>query len=266
MTFTPRSSEEVERAVTRLVDDSLGERERSALKAWAANRHDVTREVATQRSVALALRAGGPPAPDSLIAAVEARLPSGRRSRKPGAARARIANGTTAATALAAVALAAAIVATSLGGNATHAGPSIALAAKLAFAPATEPAPASTSASLLAVTYGGITFPNYALRFGAAPTGQRVDRLGGRGALTVFYRLRGGPRLSYTIYSGRPVPLPRTASEIVFHGVHLHVVSAPEHLTVVTLVRRGHTCVLAARASAAALIALAEAPLRTSAA
>jgi hypothetical protein len=266
MTFTPGSSEEVERAVTRLVDDSLGKRERSALEGWAADHPGVTREVATQRSVAFALRAGGPPAPESLIATVEARLPSGRGSRRPGAARTRITGRTTAAAALAAVALAAATVANSLSGNTTRAGPSIALAAKLAFAPATEPAPASTSATLLGVTYGGITFPNYALRFGAAPTGQRVDRLGGRGALTVFYRLRGGPRLSYTIYSGHPVPLPRTASEIVFHGVHLHVISASEHLMVVTLVRRGHTCVLAARASAAALIALAEAPLQTSAA
>jgi hypothetical protein len=265
MTFTPRSSEEVERTVTRLVDGSLGGHERSALRAWAADHPDVTREVATQRSVARALRAGGPPAPESLIAAVEARLSSGRRSWKPGAVRARITKGTTAA-ALAAVALAAATVATSLGGNATRAGPSIALAAKLAFAPATEPAPASTSAALLDVTYCGITFPNYALRFGAAPTGQRVDRLGGRDAVTVFYRLRGGTRLSYTIYSGRAVPLPRTASEIVFHGVHLHVISASSNLTVVTLVRRGHTCVLAARASAAALIALAEAPLQTAAA
>jgi hypothetical protein len=266
MTFTPRSSEEMERAVTRLVDDSLGERERPALEAWAASHPEVTRQVATQRSVALALLAGGPTAPESLITAVEARLPSGRRSRKPGAARARIIKGTTAATALVAVALATATVAISVAGHMTHAGPSIALAAKLAFAPATEPAPASTSATLLDVTYGGITFPNYALRFGATPTGQRVDRLGGRGALTVFYHLRGGPRLSYTIYSGRPVPLPRTVSEILFHGVHLHVISAAEHLAVVTLVRHGHTCVLAARASAAALIALAEAPLQTSAA
>ena len=263
MTFTPRSCEEVARAVTRLVDNSLGERERPGLRAWAAKHPEVAREVAAQRSVALALRAGGPPAPKSLLAALEARVPSRQRSLTRRLTRARTAIRTPAAGAFAAAALVAAIVAISFGGNTTHTGPSIALAAKLAFLPAMEPAPASTSPTLLDVTYGGITFPNYGPRFGAVPTGQRVDRLGGRAALTVFYRLRDGTRLSYTIYSGRPVPLPSTTSKVVFQGVHLHVVSATSHLAVVALVRHGHTCVLAARATAGALIALAEAPLQT---
>jgi hypothetical protein len=263
MTSTPRSREEAARAVTRLVDDSLGERERPGLEAWAARHPEVAREVAAQRSVALAVRAGGPAAPESLIAALEARVSSRRRSLIPGVTRVRTANRTTAAAALAAAALVAGIVAISLGGNTTHSGPSIALAAKLASSPATEPAPASKSPRLLGVTYGGITLPNYGPRFGAVATGQRADRLGGRNALTVFYRLRDGARLSYTIYSGRPVPLPPTKSEVLFKGVHLRVVSASSHLAIVTLVRRGHTCVLAARASAGALIALAEAPLQT---
>lgn len=261
MTFIPRSSEEVARAVTRLVDGALGERERLTLEAWAAKRPDVTREVAAQRRVARALGAGGPSPPASLAAFVGARVP---RQRSSHMTRVRTTRRTrTAAAAFAAAALVVAVLAISPGRDATHRGPSIALAAKLAFSPATEPAPASRSPTLLDVTYGGITLPNYAPRFGAAATGQRVDRLGGRAALTVFYRLRYGARLSYTIYSGRPVPLPRTTNEVVFRGVHLHVVSAPSHLAVVTLVRHGHTCVLAARASAGALIALAEAPLQT---
>ena len=266
MTRTPPSSEEVARAVTRLVDGAFHERERSALEAWAAERPDVAPELAAQRRVALALRACGPPAPASLIAALEAPGSSRRRSRTRRMTGVRTTKGTPAAAALAGVALAAAIVAMLPGRDLSQRGPTIALAAKLAFSPATEPAATAKSPTLLDVTFAGITLPNYAPRFAAVPTGQRVDRLGGRAALTVFYRLRDGARLSYTIYSGRPVPLPRTTSGVVFRGVHLQVVSAPSQLSVVTLVRHGHTCVLAARANAAALIALAEAPLETSAA
>jgi hypothetical protein len=263
MTFIPRSSEEMARAVTRLVDGSLREHERLTLEAWAAKHPDVNREVAAQRSVALALRAGGPRPPASLTTSLEARVPRRRGSPMGGMTRIRTTRRTRAAAAFAASAVAAAVLAISLGRDANHRGPSIALAAKLAFSPATASAPASESPTLLDVTYGGITFPNYARRFGAVATGQRVDHLGGRAALTVFYRLSSGARLSYTIYSGHPVPLSRTTREVVFRGVQIHLVSAPLHLAVVTLVRHGHTCVLAARASAGALIALAEAPLQT---
>jgi hypothetical protein len=263
MTFTPRSSEEAARAVTRLVDGALRERERLALEVWAAEHPDATREVAAQRRVAVSLRAGGPSAPASLIAAVGARGTRRRRAPMAGVTRLRTTRGTLGAAAgFAAGLLAAVILVISAGRGTDQRGPTIALAAKLALSPATEPAPKSTSPTLLDVTYGGITLPNYAPRFGAVATGQRADRLGGRAALTVFYRLRDGARLSYTIYSGRPVPLPRTTSDIVFRGVQLHVVSAPSHIAVVTLVRHGHTCVLAARSSAGVLIALAEAPLQ----
>jgi hypothetical protein len=253
------------RAVTRLVDGPPSEPERLALQAWAAEHPDVTREIAAQRGVASALRAGGPPAPESLIAAVEARVVSRRRPQMSRLTPARLTKRPPVAAAVAA-ALAAGILAVSLGGGAGHNGPSIDLAAGLAFSPATQPAPGSKSPTRLDVSYGGITFPNYGPRFDAVPTGQRFDRLSGRAALTVFYRLRDGARLSYTIYSGRPVPLPRATREVVFRGVHLHELSVSPHLAVVTLVRHGHTCVLAARASTGELVALAEAPLQPSAA
>jgi len=263
MSFVPRSGEEVARAVTRLVDGSLRERERLALETWAAKYPGVTRDVAAQRRVARALRFGGPPPPESLTASLKDRGSRRRRFPVAGMSRLRAPRRTRAAAAFAATALAAASLSISLGRDANHRGPSIALAAQLAFSRATEPGPASQSPTLLDVTYGGITLPNYARRFGAVATGQRVDRLGGRAALTVFYHLRDGARLSYTIYSGHPVPLSRTTSEVVFRGVHLHVISGPSQLAVVTLVRHGHTCVLAARANAGTLIALAEAPLQT---
>jgi hypothetical protein len=92
--------------------------------------------------------------------------------------------------------------------------------------------------------------------------GARLDRIGGRPALTVFYRLRDGARLSYTVFSGSPVSRPTAAKAVVFEGVPLHSFSTPSGLQVVTLVRFGRTCVLAARTSRDTLLALAAAPVR----
>jgi hypothetical protein len=264
MTSTPGSSEEEARAITRLVDGSLGERERPALEAWAATHPAVSRQVAKQRRVARALRVGGPSAPQSLITALEASVTSRRRPHSPPATRTwRPTARMPALAAVAAGALATGILVVPLSQPTDHGRPSIALAAKLAFAPASEPAPASKTSTLLDVVYGGITFPNYAARFGAVPTGERVDHLAGRPALTVFYRLRGGARLSYTVYSGTPIPLPRVTRTVTFEGVPMHLAQVDPHLAVVTLVRHGHTCVLAAPTAAGAVLALAEAPLRT---
>jgi hypothetical protein len=150
-----------------------------------------------------------------------------------------------------------------LGGGSS---PSIGGAAALAFAPATQPAPAAQSATLLDVSYGGVTYPNYASQFGAVPTGQRTDRIGGRPALTVFYRLSNGRRLSYTVFSGKPVALPSAAREVMFDGVPLRVFNTRSGLAVVTLVRFGRTCVLAAPTTQDAVLALAAAPIRAQAA
>jgi hypothetical protein len=261
MAFTPKSNEALAQAITRLVDDSLSHVGRPAIEAWAAATPEVAIEVVLQRRVARDLRAGGPPAPQSLIAAVEARARAVGRSHTryvlPQPAR----WSRTVVAAVAGVALAAVVAGITLRVGAGHPVPSIALASRLAFAHATEPAPSAHNPKLLGVSYVGITFPNYARQFGAVATGQRADRLAGRPALTVFYRLRDGARLSYTVYSGDPVPPPPSTQSVVFGGVPLHLVKT-EGLAVVTLVRQGHTCVLAGPVRPDVVLALAAAPVR----
>jgi len=261
MAFRPRSNEELAQAITRLVDDSLSHPDRPAIEAWAVATPQVTGEVALQRRVARDLRTSGPLAPRPLIAAVEARARAldRRHSRHDLPGNARRLRPVVAAFALGA--LAAVLAGISLRDGARHGGPSIVLASKLAYAPAVQPAPAARSHKLLGISYAGITFPNYAPQFGAVTTGRRVDRLGGRLALTVFYRLRDGARLSYTVYSGDPVPLPRSTLSVVFEGVPLQLVVAQKGLAVVTLVRHGHTCVLAGPVRPDVVLALAAAPI-----
>ncbi len=162
-----------------------------------------------------------------------------------------------AVTALAAVCAAVVIAVTGTGGGSS---PSIPAAAALAFARSTGPAPPARSPKLLDVSYAGVTYPNYA-KFAVPPTGRRTDRIGGRPALTVFYRLADGTPLSYTVFSGKTVPLPHSARTVVFDGVPLHEFSTSSGLSVVTLVRFGRTCVLAARAKPNVVLGLAAAPV-----
>ena len=141
------------------------------------------------------------------------------------------------------------------------AGPSITGAARLAYVSPTSPAPAAASATLLDVSYGGVTYPNYERQFGASPIGQLHGRIGGRPALTVFYRLSNGARLSYTVLSGKPISPPGAARVVGYDGVRLRVFNT-DSLAVVTLVRHGRTCVLAAPTTQDIVLALAKAPLR----
>jgi len=268
MGFSPQSDDDRAQAVTRIVDGTLSERERSAVEEWASQRPELTREVASQRRVAQELRAAGPEVPERLVAAVQARVDAkGRRSqRSPRARPAPVFRLRPAMAGAAFAALAAVVAVLAVGIGTSSSSPSIPAAAKLAFAPATQPAPAVKSAKLLDVSYAGITFPNYARQFGAVPIGQRIDRIGGRPALTVFYRLRDGRKLSYTVFSGKPVPLPSAARTVVFAGVPLRVFSTNSGLAVVTLVRFGHTCVLAAPTTRDLVLSLAAAPIRNQAA
>ncbi len=256
--FEPKSEEEAARAITGLADGEVSEAERPAVEAWAAQRPDVELQVANDRRVARALRETGPDASPALIATIEARSERAsaprERSLRPRPALAAL------AVTIAALAL---VVGITLGGGSSPNSPAgVAAAAKLAFSPATEPAPVAKTATLLDVSYAGITYPNYGPAFGVTADGARLDRIGGRPALTVFYSLRDGGRLSYTVFSGSPVPRPTAAKAVVFEGVPLHSFSTPSGLQVVTLVRFGRTCVLAARTSRDTLLTLAAAPVR----
>ena len=233
-------------AITRVVDDPAAD----------SDRPEVRRVLAAQRRVSNRLRTGGPNPPDRLVSSIEAKV--------------REAYGSTAApsrrrwlpavvvTGLAAVCAAIVIAAVGVGGGSS--GPSIPAAAALAFSPATGPAPVAKSATLLDVSYGGVTYPNYQ-KLSVPPTGTRNDRVGGRPALTVFYRLPNGTPLSYTVFSGKAVPLPTSAKNVVFDGVPLRVFRTSSGLSVVTLVRFGRTCVLAAKTKPDVVLGLAAAPV-----
>lgn len=273
MAFTPRSDDEAAQAITRLVDGTLGDAERTAVEAWAAASPAISRQVLDQRRIAHELAHGGPAAPDRLLDAVDrssrvsgSRASPGSRSatRSPASrdrtrGRSPWATGWRPVAALGALAvLAAAIVILATG--VSSASPSVTAAARLAFVPATEPAPAVSSAAYLDVSYHGVTYPNYA-PLHAVATGQLVNRIGGRPALTVFYRLQSGARLSYTVFSGRPVGLPAAAHLVRYEGVPLRVYRTSDGLSVVTLVRHGRTCVLAAATAPAVVLALAAEPV-----
>jgi anti-sigma factor RsiW len=274
MQFNPATEDEAAQAITRLVDGTLSESERDAVESWAASSPDVARQVALQRQVVRELAGDGPAPPDRLVAAIEDRYRArGRdfaptapaRSRRSGERRS---PGTLRRTgsrpwlapagALGALAVVALALVIAVGGSGTA--PSIDAAAGLAFVPATSGAPHVSSSKYLDVSYGGVTFPNYA-KLGTVATGQLTNRIGGRPALTVYYRLPNGTRVSYTVFSGKPVPRPGAAKLVRYEGVPLHVYRMRNGLSVVTLVRHGRTCVLAAKTPEDVVLGLAAEPV-----
>jgi hypothetical protein len=262
-----RQSPEDERAaaITRLVDAQASGAEPEPkpppqARPWA-EQPEIRQEVAAERRVARELRDGGPQVPDRLVRAVEAKVREAYGSEPARARRSRPLTRTgwrpaIAVGGLAVLVAAIVIAAVGVGGS----GPSIPTAAKLAFAPSTGPAPSASSATLLDASYGGVTYPNYA-KFSVPATGTRIDRIGGRPALTVFYRLPDGARLSYTVFSGQAVRLPPGVKSVVYEGVPLHWFSTSSGLSVVTLVRYGRTCVLAAHVKPDVVLGLAAAPV-----
>jgi hypothetical protein len=271
MQFNPTSEDEIAQAITRLVDGTLAAGEREAVEAWAAASPDVSRQVSVQRRVVQQLATDGPAPPERLLAAIDARVgergrarpaaaqagPRTARSRAPAARPRGNWFGGLAAGAFAAAAAVVAVVVVAAGGSSS---PSIDAAARLAFVPSTAPAPHAANTHYLDVSYGGVTFPNYG-RLGAVATGQLSNRIGGRRALTVYYRLRDGARLSYTVFSGTPVGLPKAARLVRFEGVPLRVYRMRDGLSVVTLVRSGRTCVLAAHTVEDVVLGLAAEPV-----
>jgi hypothetical protein len=261
MRFGQSAEDKEAAAITRLVDDEP-QGPTSSDAGTKADRPELSRQIDSERGVARELRAGGPEPPDRLISAIEAKV---REAYGPRPARPRrrwLTGGAGWRPAIAAGALAAvcaAIVVLAVGGGGGT-GPNIPAAANLAFAPSTGPAPAARSATLLDASYGGVTYPNY-VRFAVSASGTRTDRIGGRPALTVFYHVPGGIRLSYTVFSGRAVPLPASARTVVYEGVPLKTFTTSSGLSVVTLVRYGRTCVLAAKTEATTVLALAAAPV-----
>jgi ferric-dicitrate binding protein FerR (iron transport regulator) len=131
--------------------------------------------------------------------------------------------------------------------------------AHLALARATLAAPArsTTDPDQLIAAVSGVAFP-YWREQGWTTTGARVDSFDGRSVETVFYSSPDYGRVGYSIVAGAPLAVGSATSIVRTGGVTYSVLSA-DGATVVTWLRDGHTCVLAAqRAPAATLLALAD--------
>jgi len=126
-------------------------------------------------------------------------------------------------------------------------GPTVAEAAAFSQRSATSPAPPAKlgQPKLLALEVGGVAFPAWKQTFGWQTAGARADSLHGRRAATVYY-VKNGRRLGYTIVDGAPIADPETATTIRRAGTSFGSFDAGERL-VVTWLRGGRTCVLAAR-------------------
>jgi anti-sigma factor RsiW len=254
--FRPESEEHEGQVLAQLADGSLPDRDRQLVEKYVASSPAARERLERQRRVIAALRSGGPEMPDSL-----------RASLMPGAAgRARVwRSRSIVPRSVIAIGMAAAVVALIVVVAATQSGsgtPSISEAAQLALKSPTHVAPSADprDRSLLQARFAGITFPDYR-KFRVSASGERADRLGDRDVRTVYYRLGDGASMSYSVVDGLPLPLPDSARLVVFEGVEMHTFR-DRSLQVVTLVRRGRTCVLAAKTSARRLELLAAAPVR----
>jgi hypothetical protein len=138
----------------------------------------------------------------------------------------------------------------------TPGAPSLSDAAALATRGAAGPAPLPDPENprrQLARRVDGIYFPNWTrspLRW--RPTGIRIDRLDGHGAVTVFYT-RDGVRVAYTILSAPPLRQP-AAVIVRSHGRSFRALLLGGRM-VVTWRRDGHTCVLSGRGVPVSMLA-----------
>jgi hypothetical protein len=256
--FRSRSRRRELALLARLADGSIREDERATLEHKAITSPDALQQLESQRRVVQTLRAGGPELPPDVrhllvLAALERDLtPSRPRAFRP-------AIGVACIVAAAVIGL----MASRLVGREGAVRPlTIQQAALLALRPSTgAPPPANPSdADVLRASFGGVTFPNYENGFHARPSGQRMDVADGREVRTVYYSLRPGQRVSYSVVAGPPLGSNLQAAHLTAAGVRLRVFSE-RGLNAVTLVRDGRTCVLAGGVAPRVLVALAAAPL-----
>jgi hypothetical protein len=239
--------------LTRLADGSLPADQQAALLAQIRQSPELTAALAEQKRAVTMLRALDEPAPAALRAHVEQLTGTGT-TRRP-APRWRRAFVLPGATALAA-AVAAVVILVSGGGTA----PTVPVAARLALASATLPAPAVDPAQSknLTLAAAGIPFPAWGPQAGWTADGARTDKVDGRTITTVFYMGRSGGRIGYAITDGAPLTGVH-GQTVTRDGVRFTLQqSGPARL--ISWVRSGHTCVIAGRSVPyAALVHLATA-------
>jgi hypothetical protein len=124
--------------------------------------------------------------------------------------------------------------------------PSVDDAAALAARSAADPAPTTQEGqpTLLATSFEGLAYPDWAREFGWRAVGERSDELEGRSTRTVFYENEEGRRIGYTIVSGEPLEPPSGGERSTIDGVEFETF-AVDSTNGVTWLRDGHSCVLA---------------------
>jgi hypothetical protein len=180
-----------------LADGTLDPSRQAAVAAWIAGSPELTALYERERKVVAALHQAR--AADRASAQLRARIEAGR-PRRAARARWRIGYVGVAAAALAAVVLALVLALPS----GAPGGPSASDAAALATRGPTQPAPApdpNNPRFRLDETVGAIHFPNWMWDFGLRAVGKRVDQLGGRRSVTVYYDWPD-QRVAYTIVGG----------------------------------------------------------------
>jgi hypothetical protein len=228
-----------------LADGTLGERRRAELEDEVAASPKLQALLAEQQSAVDRFRSLELAAPARLRAQLAERGARVRTSRPAQReARFRLARltwpqGLAGATALAALI---AVVVLVVGGTSA---PTVAAAAELGQRPPTAPAPAAQvgQPKLLAADVSGVPFPNWVGKFGWRATGARVDHVGGRRAVTIFYS-KAGRQLAYTIVSGGALKVPAGGVPAVREGTKLLAFTSLAGRPSVVWTRGGHTCIL----------------------
>lgn len=164
------------------------------------------------------------------------------RTRRPASGRARAWSPAVLAPAAGLLAVAILAVALALPGGAPGS-PSIVQAADLAaqgpLLAAPPPSPMAP-ADKLSQRVQDLEFPNWS-RFGWRPTGQRIDRINGRLAVTVYYRWNRRT-IAYTIVQTPALHQLRLAYQS--YGGTAFQTTTMRHRVLVTWRRGGHTCIL----------------------
>jgi anti-sigma factor RsiW len=250
MTPAPNTSDLTPRQLadlSALADGTLDAARRPEVEAWVGSSPEVRALYERERrAVELLHRVRATErAPAALHARIDAQRPSAAvRIRR------RVTYGTALAGAIAAVALAVVLLLPS----GTPGAPSVSDAAALALrgpslaAPVPDP---RAPGQRLKVDVQEVYFPNWARSFNWTAVGQRVDRINGRLAATVYYRWRGH-LIAYTIISA-PALKPPAASVTTLHGTTLRTFKLGGRW-VVTWRRNDHTCVLSSASVSPALM------------
>lgn len=250
----------IEAEIAALADGSLAPERRAHVLARVQASPELMAELEAQRRALGVIQTAAVQAPDSLHARIEALLGPGAHSAtgfgqaEPGRRlrrRARAHEWPLFAGALTLAGAAAAALALLLGSG--PGSPSLSQAFALTLRPATRPAPQeSADRSHLRVAVEGVSFPYLEERFGWRATGTRVDRLGDRRAVTVFYSDSRGRRVGYAILSG-PAPPPKGGTVVWQEGVSYRMFDYGG-VPVVTWTRGGHACVVSGRGLSAAML------------